>query len=152
MKTLLVTLVALVVISALIITGCSSPSTPSTTVPPSTSKPATTSAPPATSAPTTSSAPATSKPPVSSPAAAGSITLNFNTQTPGPAQKANYEAAQWMANEMAARTNGRVKIQIYYNNGLASGTDGINATANGVTDMDETVVGYYPGQFPADVR
>jgi len=74
--------------------------------------------------------------------------LNFNTQTPGPAQAANYAAAEWVSKEITVRTNGRVKIQNFYNNGLATGTDGINATVNGVVDIDETVVGYYSGQFP----
>ena len=129
MKKLFAIVVALIVACALIVAGCSS-AAPATTAPPKTAAPSTTAA------------------PTSAPPAPAAITLNFNTQTPGPGQKANYDTDEWIVKEMAARTSGRVKIQMFYNNGLASGTDGINATINGVTDINETVVGYYAGQFP----
>jgi len=99
-------------------------------------------------------APATtssSKPAPSSAApapAAKVIELNYNKMGPAT-QQTSQAPAEYLANETAKRTQGRVKITIFPNSGLASPDQTYDALLKGVSDIGESQSPYTPGRFPA---
>jgi len=129
MKKLFMAFLALLMITALVMSGCAQ-SSPS-------SAPATSKAPapaPASSAP--APAPATSAAPASSAAApkpAGQVIIKYGhdlAPTNAPVAGLN-----WWAEEVTKRTEGRVKIELYPASTLATQVDGLEAVRSGMADM-----------------
>lgn len=154
MKRFLVILAALVVISTLVLSGCSTASpTPAAT----TKAPATSAAPaPATSAapaPASSAAPkpSTSAPPSSAPAstaapAAGVKKIKFSYTMPkGASIGAGFE---WFATEFPKRTNGRYTVETYPSNTLVPVTGALDAIKSGTCELIGTSTGTFPKNFP----
>ncbi len=141
---------ALVIITSLVLVGCSS--TPSSTPPPSTTQaapPASTSAAPkTTSAPPTTSAPA---PSTSSAPAANVITLKYSDQNPADGWDGKQADIPYL-NAITKATNGRVQFQTYFSQALNKGPDTWTAVQNGTADMGWMVHGYWANLTPlADV-
>ncbi len=137
MKRLFFILVAVMMISAFIITGCSTTSTPSTTAPPATtSKPLVTTSAPATSAPATAP-PSTSKPATSTPATtsapAGVITLKFAFDM--PATGGAVPGWTWWADQVQKQSNGKVKIDFYPASALFNQADTPDSLKAGIADI-----------------
>jgi TRAP-type C4-dicarboxylate transport system substrate-binding protein len=132
MKKLFMILAALAIITTLIITGCSATSTPSTTIPPATTAKPATSAPATSSAPA-SSAPATSKPASSPSASSGTITLKFAFDMPKTG--AIVPGWTWWAEQVQAKSNGRVKIDFYPAGALFDQVNTPDSLKAGVADM-----------------
>ncbi len=146
MKKYLVILVAIMVVSALILSACSSPSTPSTTPPPSTSaKPPATSSAPSTSAPATSK-PATSTAPTTSSPAAAVKTLKFSYTMPKGAAIA--KGFEWFGPAFEKATNGRYKVEIYPGSSLIPIPAAFDSIKSGAVEMAYTSCGTFPKQFP----
>ncbi len=123
MKRALFTLLMLGVVVSLVFTACASPtSTP-------------TKAPVATATPT--------------PAPVKVTTLKFATHAaPGGPQS---DAVVWWADEIAKRTNGQIKIQIYWSESLAKANEINNAIQNGTADMGMVTYSYFTANFPLNV-
>lgn len=76
------------------------------------------------------------------------IELNYNKM--GPATQKNSQVpAEYLANEVAKRTSGRVKIIIHPNSALAAPPQTYDALLKGVCDIGEAQAAYTPGRFPA---
>ncbi len=99
-------------------------------------------------APSSQPAPASSSKPASAPPAAKVIELNYNKMGPAT-QQTSQAPAEYLANETAKRTEGRVKITIFPNSGLASPDQTYDALLKGVSDIGESQSPYTPGRFPA---
>ena len=84
----------------------------------------------------------------STPASTKTIELNYNKMGPAT-QKNSQEPAEYLANEVAKRTNGRVKINIHPNSALAAPPQTYDALLKGVCDIGEAQAAYTPGRFPA---
>ncbi len=138
MKKILVLLFSLLIVCAIVFVGCSSSAPSQTNAPkPSASSPAPN--------------PATSNPPAaksSSTGGAKTIELSYNSPSPGSTQPGVYGPTEWFAKEVNSRTNGRVKIVLYYNNQLASSTEIYDAVLKGVADIGESNIGNIRGRFP----
>ena len=130
MKRLFFILVTLVMISAFIITGCSSTPTPSTTAPATTSKPAT----------TTAAAPATTPP------SSGTITLKFAYDM--PATGAIVPGWTWFASELQTRSNGKVKVDFYPAAALFAQKDTPDSLKAGVADITNVSLSSHSQEFP----
>jgi len=144
-----ITLLVLI-LSALIMVGCSSPA-PSSSVQPTTQAPTSK---PATSAPATSSSPvATSKPasstaPATSTTAAGKvIELRFSHHNPPTGWTTVNFLNPW-AKKVEEATKGRVKVTMYAAESLAKSTENVQATIGGVADISWTIMGFYAGRYP----
>jgi TRAP-type transport system periplasmic protein len=134
MKKLRFILIALVIVCAMIITGCSSSLTPSTTAPPATSAAPKTTAPPISSAaPTASVPPATTKPPATTQAPAGVITLKFAFDMPTTAAVA--PSFSWFADQLQKQSNGKVKVDLYPGASLFKQTDTADSLKAGIADI-----------------
>jgi TRAP-type C4-dicarboxylate transport system substrate-binding protein len=119
LKKVILFLLATIVIISIIFAGCAAPAP----------------APKTTPAPTPTPAPAP-------------VEFKYNIQAPGAAQPSVYEPAERFVKNVAAKTNGRVKITMFYNFGLAPGPETYSATVKGICDLGESNTGYSPGQFP----
>lgn len=124
-RTVFTILLTLVMLS--LIVSCAQPTTPATT-----SKPTATSTP--TQTPTST--------------AVKAITLNYNKMGPAT-QRTSQAPAEYLASEVAKRTEGRVKIEIFPNSALASPDQTYDALLRGVSDIGESLASYTPGRFPA---
>lgn len=77
------------------------------------------------------------------------VTLNMNHQW--PATTAGSKVDQWFADEIEARTNGEVKIKIFWSEGLAKSGEALELLQNGGLDMAAMSPGYFPAQLPLHV-
>lgn len=118
-----VLLILSILVSSLILAACSSTET--------------------TTSPTSSPAPTTTtKPPVQP------IELKLASLAP-PTHKSAVATYEYMANEMEKRSDGRVKITIYWSASLAPPPGVYDAVLKGTCDIGEAVANYNPGRFPA---
>ncbi len=78
----------------------------------------------------------------------GTVELNFNKQGP-EVQKCPTLEANTFADEVAKRTNGRVKINVFHGSTLAPPAETFDATLKGVCDIGEQTAAYTKGRFPA---
>ena len=83
------------------------------------------------------------------PKSQGPVEFKFNIAVPGPQQASVWEPTQRFVQTVAEKTNGRVKITVFPNFGLAPGPETFDATVKGICDLGEANTGYSPGQFPA---
>jgi TRAP-type C4-dicarboxylate transport system substrate-binding protein len=98
-------------------------------------------------APAPAPAPKTTPAPAPAPTAAP-VEFKFNIQAPGAAQPSVYEPTERYVKDVAAKTQGRVKVTVFYNFGLAPGPETFDATIKGICDLGESNTGYTPGRFP----
>jgi TRAP-type C4-dicarboxylate transport system substrate-binding protein len=73
------------------------------------------------------------------------ITLRFASYQ--PTNGAEYEADIWMIKEIASRTNGRVKVEGYWDNTLISQTEMLKGIQEGTADLGYVFVGFFPKQL-----
>lgn len=75
------------------------------------------------------------------------ITLNFGH--PFPEKLVTLTSwEKWFASEIEKRTNGRVKIKIFWSQSLGKTSDLPDLVKSGGVDMTMLVPGYYPARFP----
>ena len=126
-KILLVPLIILVV-SALIFSGCAAPAP----------------------APEPKPAPAPSPEPKPAPLPTSptkTIELKFAHQNP-PTGRTTVKFLDAWAKKAEEATNGRIKITMYPAQSLCKANESIEATKGGVTDITWIILGYFPGSFP----
>jgi TRAP-type transport system periplasmic protein len=80
---------------------------------------------------------------------AQSIELKLATWNP-PGEGEQSEGITWYANELEKRTNGRVKIKIFWSQSLAKQMEMPRAVKSGLADMATIVGSYHPELFPYD--
>ncbi|MCL4765857.1 MAG: C4-dicarboxylate TRAP transporter substrate-binding protein [Hyphomicrobiaceae bacterium] len=73
-------------------------------------------------------------------------TLRLNSQW--PATTAGSKVDQWFADEIGKRTNGEVKIQIFWSEALGKANENLSLMQNGAVDMGAMSAGYFPTQLP----
>jgi TRAP-type transport system periplasmic protein len=74
------------------------------------------------------------------------VTLNFSVFYPAP-HKMSGIATEW-AKEVEKRTNGGVKITMFYGSTLAPADKAYEAVKNGIADIAWSALGYFRGRFP----
>ncbi len=84
----------------------------------------------------------------SAPTAGKTIELSYNKMGPAT-QRNSQEPAEYLVNEVAKRTSGRVKINLHPNSALAAPPQTYDAMLKGVCDIGESQSAYTPGRFPA---
>jgi TRAP-type transport system periplasmic protein len=154
MKKFALVMVALLLMAALILGSCSSPS-PSPTPSAKPPAPATSAAPaPATSAapaPATSAAPApaTSAAPKPSTAAGAPIIIRLapTTSPPPPAMGLTLTATEF-ARILESKSNNKVKFEIYFSETLAKGTELVSAVQNNIANAAFLRSFAEPGKIP----
>ena len=55
---------------------------------------------------------------------------------------------KWWADEIEKRTNGKVKIEFYWSQGLAKIPESLDAVSTGLADITFLAIGYFGGQLP----
>jgi TRAP-type C4-dicarboxylate transport system substrate-binding protein len=83
------------------------------------------------------------------PAPGQPVEFKLNIAVPGPQQPSVWEPTQRFIKNAAEKSNGRIKITIFPNFGLAPGPETFDATVKGICDLGEANTGYSPGRFPA---
>lgn len=56
---------------------------------------------------------------------------------------------QWFSDELAKRTGGNIKMQIYWSESMGKATELLRMAAQGGADLTATAAGYFPSQIPA---
>ncbi len=79
-------------------------------------------------------------------ARAAAITLKYASSTPPVGFTADWE--KWFAKEIEKRTEGRVKVQIYFGGTLLKIPEGLEGVSKGVADMVLIPPLWFPGQIP----
>ncbi len=139
MKSYLSICVVILLLGAMILSGCSAAS-PTTTAPATVTK----QLPPTTSAPAASSAaPFTTAPPA---AGQKTWTLNFSHEHPASSYYQKYGHIP-LAQAIEKATNGRVKVTIYDSASLLKTPQILDGVKSGVADMGWFFTGTFPGQF-----
>lgn len=77
------------------------------------------------------------------------VTLNMNHQW--PATTVGSQVDQWFADEIEKRTNGELKINIFWSEGLAKSSEALELLGSGGLDMAAMSSGYFPAQLPLHV-
>lgn len=77
------------------------------------------------------------------------VTLNMNHQW--PATTVGSQVDQWFADEIEKRTDGEVKVKIFWSEGLAKAGEALELLQNGGLDMAAMSPGYFPAQLPLHV-
>ncbi|MBW3098316.1 TRAP transporter substrate-binding protein [Pseudohoeflea coraliihabitans] len=80
---------------------------------------------------------------------AQAVTLNMNHQW--PATTVGSKVDQWFADEVEKRTDGEVKIKIFWSEGLAKAGEALELLQSGGLDMAAMSPGYFPAQLPLHV-
>ena len=78
--------------------------------------------------------------------AAQAVTLNMNHQMPSTAVGSKVDI--WFAEEIEKRTDGEVKIKIFWSEGLGKASETLSQLQNGAIDMAGLSPGYFPAQLP----
>lgn len=81
--------------------------------------------------------------------AAAKVTLQMNHQW--PASTAGSKVDQWFADEVERRTDGEVKIKIFWSEGIAKAQEALTLLQDGALDMAAMSPGYFPAQLPLHV-
>jgi TRAP-type C4-dicarboxylate transport system substrate-binding protein len=63
-------------------------------------------------------------------------------------KSADHDSIQWWADEVEKRTNGEVKITLYWGETLVKLMELLDATRIGTVDMSWMITGYFPAQLP----
>ncbi|HEV8261534.1 MAG TPA: TRAP transporter substrate-binding protein DctP [Burkholderiales bacterium] len=65
-----------------------------------------------------------------------------------PATFAGSVVDKWFADEVQRRSNGKIKIQIFWAESMGKSTELLDLVAKGAVDMSATSQGYFPSQLP----
>jgi TRAP-type C4-dicarboxylate transport system substrate-binding protein len=130
MKNLLLILVAVMLVSAMILTGCTEP-TPTTSVVPTTEETEAT--------PTTSVVPTTEEPEV--------ITLRYASMDSDTSWTAEHSLNPWI-DAVESATNGRVTFEVYWSNTLSNPMDNWESVKSGIADAGVLAMPFWPGLAP----
>ena len=85
----------------------------------------------------------------SSPGRAQAAEITLNMGHPFPEKLVTLTSwEQWFAKEIDKRTNGKVKIKIFWSQSLGKTSDLPDLVQSGGVDMTMLVPGYYPARFP----
>jgi TRAP-type transport system periplasmic protein len=141
MKRYLSLIVPLVVVCALVLSGCGTPTQSPATAPAPAASPA-----PATAQPSPTAAPKPAASPTSA-AASKPIVLTFTVATTPNSAFAINAIIPW-AKQIGDATQNRVKVDIYYNETLAKQAQAWQAITNGVADMGQIVHNAFPNLTP----
>jgi len=123
-------LMAIVLVTSMILVGCSSTSTPSKTTAPATTAP-----------------PVTTAPPASTPAPAKVFNLKFSYHTPEKASMVGAYFKPWTA-AIEQASNGRIKITHYAGESLVKMQDQYDGLVSGLSDIAMIELDNTPGRFP----
>ena len=83
------------------------------------------------------------------PSSSGAAEITLNLGHPFPEKLATLTSwEKWFAAEIEKRTNGRVKIKIFWSQSLGKTSDLPDLVQSGGVDMTMLVPGYYPARFP----
>ena len=82
------------------------------------------------------------------PAAAKTIELTYNIPCHGPQQPGVYYPTDYIAKEIGKRTEGRVKVTVFWGATLAPPPETFRAVLKGVCDIGQSNAGYTKGLFP----
>ncbi len=134
-----------VLIATLIAVGCAAPSP--APVPAPAPAPAPKPSPGTTTAPSPTAAPAPSPAKTSAPAKPGVITLRYTDHNP-ELDWGSVRGTEPYLKKLEEATGGAVKVERYYGQTLAKGTDAWESVKNGVADFGWLFTGYWPGKFP----
>lgn len=74
--------------------------------------------------------------------------VTFATWQPEASESLHATSLHWFIEEVNKRTNGEHEVDMYWGGSIASITEIPNAVENGVADMGDLVVPYFPDQFP----
>ncbi len=74
------------------------------------------------------------------------VTLKLSTHHPPDVSRS--VGSRLLKEEIEKATGGKVKIDIYYSQSLATGNEVLNAVKGGVVDIGDINPAYYPGQLP----
>jgi TRAP-type C4-dicarboxylate transport system substrate-binding protein len=75
------------------------------------------------------------------------VTLRFGEHAPTVMGRS--VLTYWFAKEVERRTEGKVKVDVYWGQSLAKGRELLKATQTGIADMAYVASAYYVDQFPA---
>ncbi|MFC1905350.1 TRAP transporter substrate-binding protein [Chloroflexota bacterium] len=95
-----------------------------------------------------SAAPAPAPTPAPAPKPVEPIELRYNTMAP-PVHEAVAATLNHIAKELEKRTDGRVKMTIFWTSALASPPEAYKSVVNGLSDMTDSVAAFAAGKFPA---
>ncbi len=79
---------------------------------------------------------------------AGKVEYKLNFAMAWPPTGATPIIFEFFADEINKRTDGRVKIEIYYGGELVSQAETYDGTAKGIADIGHSRLAYTPGRFP----
>lgn len=86
---------------------------------------------------------------IAGPAPAEAATIKLNLAHPFPEKLVTLTSwEKWFAKEIDKRTNGQVKIKIFWAQSLGKTSDLPDLVSSGGADMTMLVPGYYPARFP----
>jgi TRAP-type C4-dicarboxylate transport system substrate-binding protein len=141
-------ILAIMLISTMVVIGCG---TPEPTVPAPTTPAPAPSAPtksePVTSAPVTPAKPSAPAPSTPAPAQPKVYKLYYTDHNPATTYGTVNATNPWL-DQIEEATNGQVKIERYYGETLAKGTDAWMAVQKGVADIGWCSMGYWAGLTP----
>lgn len=81
-------------------------------------------------------------------APASAETLTYATWQPEASADLHATSLHWFAEQLSERTNGAHSLQIFWGGTVAGINEIPDAVENGVADMGDLVVPYFPDQFP----
>ncbi len=86
---------------------------------------------------------------ISVPSISGAAEITLNLGHPFPEKLVTLTSwEKWFAGEIEKRTDGRVKIKIFWSQSLGKTSDLPDLVQSGGVDMTMLVPGYYPARFP----
>lgn len=76
--------------------------------------------------------------------------LDFNVTNPDSSEisKAHYYAYTWLPRELEKRSEGRIKVNVYFDGQLTKRTEMLETMKNGAIDISYDVMAYYGDQIP----
>jgi TRAP-type C4-dicarboxylate transport system substrate-binding protein len=78
--------------------------------------------------------------------ASAQTVLNFNSQVLESTVSGKVE--KWFAEEVTKRTNGDVKIKVFFGEGLGRATESLSLMSDGAVDLASMSAGFYPAELP----
>jgi TRAP-type C4-dicarboxylate transport system substrate-binding protein len=75
-------------------------------------------------------------------------TVTFATWQPEASENLHATSLHWFIDEVNKRSDGKLKVNMFWGSAIASITEIPAAVENGVVDMGDLVIPYFPDQFP----
>lgn len=83
-------------------------------------------------------------------APAGAETLTYATWQPEASTDLHATSLHWFARQLSERTNGAHSLQVFWGGTVAGISEIPDAVENGVADMGDRVIPYFPDQYPVN--